>query len=181
MFHSNTQHMIDYWRGKSGLAGAPARSAIDPTEFARLAPQALMLGRAAAGIYPIRLAGGLVCDLHLRDLRGMNFLALVAERGRFDLQTALETARRRPEPLVAEITAVVGESALALELFLAPLAARAGSPERFLGLYQPLSLVSRLEDAAVAELHVRAIHGVGPANEETHRLRLATLDGRRVA
>ena len=44
MFHSNTQHMIDYWRGKSGLAGAPARAAIDPTEFARLAPQALMLG-----------------------------------------------------------------------------------------------------------------------------------------
>ena len=64
----------------------------------------------------------------IRDLRGMNFLALVAERGRFYLQTALETARRRPEPIVAEITAVAGESALALELFLAPLAARAGSP-----------------------------------------------------
>lgn len=181
MFHTNTQHMIDYWRGKGGLGGAPVRAAIDPTEFPRLAPQALVLGRTATGLYPIRLAGGLICDLHRRDLRGLNFLSLIAERDRFELQTALEVARRRPEPVVVEIAALTDEDSLDLELLLAPLAAQPGSPERFLGIYQPLSLVSRLQDAPLRELRVRAVHGVGPANEETQRLRLATLDGRRVA
>lgn len=181
MFHSNTQHMIDYWRSKCGGAAAPLRAMIDPSDFARLAPQAFVLGRETSGRYPVRLAGALVADLHGRDLRGVNFLSLAAVGGRLALQTALETARRRPEPIVADVIAAADDLRLEMEVLLAPLAAAPGSPERFLGLYQPLSLASRLSDAAIAELRVGAIHGVGPANEETYRLRLATLDGRRVA
>ena len=181
MFHSNTQKMIDYWRSKSGMAGLPVRAAIDPSEFPRLAPQAFMLGRAASGVYPVRLAGGLVAELHRRDLRGRNFLTLVAERDRADLHTALETARRRPEPLVAQVEAMAEDGSLTLEILLAPIAGGPGSPERFLGLYQPLSLVAALDDRPIRELAVAALRSIGPANEETHRLRLATLDGRRVA
>lgn len=181
MFHSNTQQMIDYWRGKSGLAALPVRAAIDPTEFAKLAPQAFMLGRASSGVYPVRLAGGLVAELHQRDLRGRNFLSLVDERGRTDLHTALETARRRPEPMVAHIEAMGDDASVELEILFAPIAGGPNSPERFLGLYQPMSLVAGLRDQPIRALAVRAIRGVGPANEETYRLRLATLDGRRVA
>jgi hypothetical protein len=181
MFHSNTQQMIDYWRGKCGLAGLPVRAAIDPTEFAKLAPQAFVLGREASGHYPVRLSGGLISELHQQDLRGRNFLSLIDIRGRADLHTALETARRRPEPMVAQIEAQSDGASLILELLFAPIAGGPGSPERFLGLYQPLSLVAALRDQPVRQLMVREIRGVGPANEETHRLRLATLDGRWVA
>lgn len=181
MFHSNTQQMIDYWRGKGGLAGVPVRAAIDPTEFPRIAPQALMLGRAASGLYPVRLAGGLVAELHRRDLRGANFLSLFAEQDRTRLHAAMETARQRPEPIVATATGLTEEGSVELEILLAPVAAAPGSPERFLGFYQPLSLVSRLNDAPLLELRLRSVRGVGAANEEPHRLRLATLDGRRVA
>lgn len=181
MFHSNTQRMIDYWRSRAEFGGAPDRASLDPAHFARLAPQAFILGRSVAGVYPIRLAGELVCDLHGRPLRGQNFLALVAAEDRFNLQTALEIARRRPEPLVATMEALTDETSLPLELLIAPLATRMGQPDRFLGLYQPLSMVSRLDGGLIRQLTVRSVRGVGPANEETPRLRLATLSGRRVA
>lgn len=181
MFHSNTQQLIDYWRQQGGLAGLPVRAAIDPTAFAKLMPQAFMLGRTVNGVYPVRLAGGLLVDLHQRDLRRQNVLSLFSERDRFNLHTALETSRRRPEPVVVGVEALTEGASLILEILFAPIAGGPGSPERFLGLYQPLSLVARLDGLPIRELAVRSIRGVGPANEETHRLRLATLDGRRVA
>ena len=181
MFHSNTQQMIDYWRSKCGVAGLPVRADIDPTEFAKLAPQAFVLGREASGVYPVRLSGGLVSELHRRDLRGRNFLSLLDPLGRHEVQTALETGRRRPEPVVARIDALSDTATLELELLFAPIAGGPGSPERFLGLYQPISLVAALGAEPLRQLFVREVHGVGPANEETNRLRLATLDGRWVA
>ncbi|KQW70314.1 hypothetical protein ASE17_15515 [Phenylobacterium sp. Root77] len=181
MFHSNTQQMIDYWRSKSGVAGLPSRRDIDPSEFAKLAPHTFVLGREASGVYPVRLAGGLISELHQRDLRGRNFLTLLDPLGRLEVQTALETARRRPEPVVARIDALSETATLDLELLIAPIAGGPGSPERFLGLYQPISLVAALHEEPLRQLVVRDVRGVGPANEETHRLRLATLDGRWVA
>jgi len=181
MFHSNTQTLIDYWRGRGGFRGLPTRAQIDPMDFPKLLPQVMILGRSATGVYPVRLAGGFVSDLHGRDLRGQNGLTLFAERDRFNLHTALETARRRPEPVVATVEAFTDTASLPMEVLFAPLAGVEGSPERFLGLYQPLSLVARLEGQPVRQLVVRGVRGVGPANEEVPHLRLATLDGRRVA
>ena len=181
MYHSNTQQMIDYWRAKRGPGGLPARMAIDPTEFARLAPQTFILGRAASGLYPIRLVGGLIAELHGRDLRGLNFLSLANEAGRRPLHLGIETSRRRPEPMVAQFEARTGESSIPVEVLLAPLASGDGSPERLLGLYQPLALVASLNDRPVRELLVQSVRGVSPANEESPHLRLATRDGRRVA
>ncbi len=181
MVHSNTQRMIDYWRSQGGFGGLPVRSAINPADFPTLMTQTFMLGRVASGVYPIRLAGGLIGDLHKRDLRGQNMLDLIGERDRFNLHTALETARRRPEPMVVEMEGRTDGASLMLEVLFAPIAGAPGSPERFLGLYQPLSLVAKLRDMPIRQLAVRSIQGVGPANEETHRLKLATLDGRRVA
>ncbi|MFN3511411.1 MAG: PAS domain-containing protein [Phenylobacterium sp.] len=178
-FHSNTQRLIDYWRELGADSRPPRREAVDPSHFARLAPQVFMLGRIAPGLYPVRLAGGLVTELHADPLRGRNLLSLFRERDRFLLQTALETARRRPEPVVATVQAVTEDgAALPLELLFAPLA---GEPERFFGLYQPLAMVSRLDERPIREFALGALQGVGPANEETPRLRLATLGGRRVA
>lgn len=178
-FHSNTQRLIDYWRSLGLAGGPPRRASVDPAHFSNLAPQTFVLGRSGVGMYPVRLAGGFVGELHGRDLRGLNGLNLFRERDRSNLQTALETARRRPEPVVATVHAHADNgAALALEVLFAPLA---GDPDRYLGLYQPLSMVARLDGLPIRELAIGALRGVGPANEETPRLKLATLDGRRVA
>jgi len=55
--------------------------------------QVFIAGRVATGIYPLRLVGGLVAELHGRDLRQQNAISLFRERDRLDLKAALETAR----------------------------------------------------------------------------------------
>jgi len=181
MFHSNTERLIDYWRGLAGFGRVPARADVDPSAFADLAPQAFVLGRVGSGIYPVRLAGGFVAALHQRDLRRQNALSLFAQRDRLELQTALESARRRPEPLVATVAVAAEGCAIDMEILFAPLAGADGGPDRFLGLYQPLTMVARLRGRPAELFGVRTLRGVGPANEETPRLRLAALDGRRIA
>ncbi len=181
VFHSNTERLIDYWRSRGGDGRLPARSAISPADFSEVIAQVFVLGRTRSGIYPVRLAGGFVTDLHQRDLRAQNGLSLVRERDRFALHTALETAWRRPEPVVATVEVLTEGSSLGMEILFAPLAGANGSPDRFLGLYQPLGMVARLRGLPALPFAVRDIRGMGPANEETPRLRLATLDGRRIA
>ena len=144
-------------------------------------PQAFILGRAFSGVYPVRLAGGFVSDLHGKDLRRLNGLSLWAERDRSRLQGALEESRRRPEPLVATAEAVSDTGRLGLEMVFAPLVGPEGEVDRFLGLYQPLGITARLRGEAVTALHLRALQRAGAANEEAPRLKLATLDGRHVA
>jgi hypothetical protein len=98
------------------------------------------------------------------------------------LQSALEASRRSPEPLVAHVTVLVQGAALPMEVLFAPLAGAGGdAPDRFLGLYQPLGMVSRLMGRPAVELAVRELRGAGPANEVLPRLRLAAVDGRRIA
>jgi hypothetical protein len=181
VFHSNTERLIDYWRSLGGQRRPPARAALDPTAFSELLPQTFMLARVASGLYPVRLSGGFVADLHQADLRGRNALGLFRERDRRELHTALETARRRPEPMVATVEIVTDGPGLEMEVLFAPLAGGEHTPDRFLGLYQPLGRVSRLGDHRVRELAIRNLRGAGAANEEIPRLRLATLDGRRIA
>lgn len=188
MFHANTVRLIDYWTSRVQGGRAPSRGSIQPGDFRQLMPQVFMLGRTERGVYSIRLAGGFVADLHRRDLRGENALHLWSERDRLRLQTALEELRHRPEPLVATAEALTAEGpSLPLEVLFAPLVAHDGGPDRFLGLYQPLSMVARLNGQPALELSVRNLRRAGAANEqpeadeEAPRLRLAAVDGRRVA
>ncbi|CAN7278373.1 PAS domain-containing protein [Phenylobacterium sp. LjRoot219] len=181
MFHANTQRLIDYWTQRAQPGRAPSRASINPGDFRQLMPQTFMLGREARGAYTVRLAGGFVGDLHRQDLRGTNGLMLWSERDRLRLQGALEDIRRRPEPLVAMAEVLTDGPSLSIEVLFAPLAAHDGGPERYLGLYQPLAMVSRLQDRPALELSVRALRRPAAANEETAPVRLATLYGRRIA
>jgi hypothetical protein len=182
MFHANTMRLIDYWTGRAQLGRAPSRSAIQPADFRQLMPQTFVLGRESKGSYPVRLAGGFVADLHGCDLRGVNGLSLWSERDQLRLQTALEDIRRRPEPLVAttEVLTKDGPS-LPMEVFFAPLTGDDGGPDRYLGLYQPLSMVARLEGRAALELSVRSLRRPDAAFDETPRVRLAAIGGRLIA
>jgi len=155
--------------------------AVNPADFAEVMSQVFITGRVATGVYPLRLVGGLVAELHQRDLRQQNLLGLFRERDRLDLKAALETARRRPEPVVTQVDALTDGPVLPLEILFLPLAAAADSPERYLGLYQPLAMVARLRGLPIREFALRRVTGLGPSNVESPRLRLAALDGRRIA
>ena len=181
MFHASTERMIDYWTSRAQPGEAPSRAAIQPADFRQLMAQTFILGRELKGYYPFRLAGGFVSDLHRRDLRGVNALFLWAERDRLRLQTALEELRNRPEPLVATVEAVTEVGTLPLEILFAPLTSHDGAPDRFLGLYQPLSMVARVQGQPARQLVLRSLRRPGAANEEGPRLRLAAVDGRQVA
>src|SRR6478609_7770406 len=182
MFHPSTERLIDYWRGKAADDGVPTRASVNPGEFLDLLPQVFILGRDAKGRYPVRLAGGFVTDLHARDLRGEDALGFWALSQRLEVKSALEVARRRGEPVVitADIRSV-GAPSVGMEVLLAPMVGADGQVDRFLGLYQPIAMIQRLMGRPASELGVRNIQSLGPANEESPRLRLATLHGRRIA
>lgn len=179
MAHPNTERLTEYWRAKAGPFAAPARTNIDPTEFIDLLPQVLIVGRRDAGELPFRLIGGLIADLHQRDLRGVNMLSLWTDADRAALRLALEQIRRRPEPLLVtgEIRADDGVR-VGLEMMLAPLVGLTGEIDRYLGLYQPLGMTARLMGRTVQTLKLLNLSRSG---EEGPRLRLAAVDGRRIA
>jgi hypothetical protein len=181
MFHANTQRLIDYWTSRGQPGRAPSRASIQPADFRQLMPQTFILGREARGAYPVRLAGGFVADLHRRDLRGVNGLSLWSRHDQLRLQAALEGIRRSPEPLVVHAEVVAESGTMPMEVLFAPMLAHDGGPDRYLGLYQPLSMVTRLRGQPAMELALRSMLRPGAANEEAPRVRLAAVSGRRIA
>ena len=181
MIHPSTERLIDYWRDKKGGSALPSRADINPAEFLELLPQVFILGRDG-GRLPFRLAGGFVSELHARDLRGQDALSLWALAHRLELKSALDVARKRRTPVV--VTADIrshGVPSVGMEVLFAPLRGASGETDRFLGLYQPIAMMARLMGRPAYELGVREIQPLGESNEDMPRLRLATLDGRRIA
>ncbi|MBX3480698.1 MAG: PAS domain-containing protein [Caulobacter sp.] len=179
MAHPNTERLTEYWRARAGAHAAPLRADIDPMDFVDLLPQTLIVGRPEAGDLPFRLVGGLIAQLHQRDLRGVNLLTLFTGPDRAALRLAIEQVYRRPEPLL-----ITGEiraqdiPAVGLEMVLCPLVGVHGTIDRFIGLYQPLGMTARLMGRPVRELK---LHSLSRSGEDGPRLRLASLDGRRIA
>jgi hypothetical protein len=161
---------------------APARASIDPSDFAQVLPQIFILGRRGFGDYAFRLNGGFVADLHGRDLREENVIGLWEPEDRAPLQLALETIRRRVEPMVIDCDAWPDYGLpLRLELMLAPLTGPSGDVDRIIGLYQPTAPVAVLMGRAVRSLSIRTILAGGGAREALPPLRLAAVNGRRIA
>ena len=179
MLHSNTERLIDYWRERKRGAFSPPRSAIDPTELSGMLPQVFILGRTAPGRFVFRLAGGLVTQVHSRDLRQVDFLDLWTGEDRPRLTAILEAARRGCEPVVAVAEARSSRGAAPIEMVLAPLLAETAPQDRMIGLYQPLESLAPLADLP-ASLTLR--HVASAAERATPpRLRLAAIDGRLIA
>jgi hypothetical protein len=180
MFHSNTERLIDYWRDRKPERLSPPRSAIDPGDITDLLPQIFILGRAAGGQHLFRLAGGLMGDLHRRDLRGVDFAALWSPSDRPRLTAAIEAGRRAAEPLVLTVEASNDlEGSARLEILLAPLRADSAPLDRSLGLYQPLSPLAALRGRPITELSL--IRFGSTLEREPPRLRLAAVDGLLIA
>ncbi len=141
-----------------------------------------MLGRRGSGQYHFRLAGGFIAGLHGRDLRDEDLMRLWSGGDRVQLQLALELARRKPNPIVAGAQARTELGAvLELEILFMPLAAPSGEVDRVMGFYQPTSAVAVLMGQPVKTLSLTSIRALGVQGAVLPHLRLAAVDGRRIA
>jgi hypothetical protein len=184
MFHANTQRLIEDWRAcRRDVGTAPLRADISPADFRDILPQLFILGREGPGAEAFRLAGGLLADLHDRDLRGVPFLSLWPHPDREVVADAMDSARRSGVPAVLDASAWSGDGhEVRLEIVIAPLIGPSGKPDRVLGLYQPTSSLRRLMGQPVQELtlHEVKLAGPGETRPPRARLRLATLNGERL-
>jgi hypothetical protein len=182
MSHSNTNRMIDYWNVRKGDGLAPPRASIDPAEFSDVITQTFVIGRARAGVYPFRLAGGLLDDLHHTSLLASDFTTLWAIGDRPKMQAAIEAAVHRGSALLADVKGRTLQGLEArLEVFLAPLSNPTGQIDRLLGLYQPVSPLFRLQNQPIERLFLQNIAFAGAGEATPAPLRIAAIDGRRIA
>jgi len=180
--HSNTARMLAYWEARCAGGNGPPRSSIDPLGFADIVSQVFMIGRERAGVFPFRLAGALLDDLHRGPLMGLSFTHLWAADDRPRLQAVIEASLRNQAPLLlhAQGRSIDGNLAR-IEILLAPLASGKGGIERLLGFYQPVSPLFRLKDQKIERLFLLEAVLAGAVEAATPVMRLASLDGRRVA
>jgi hypothetical protein len=179
MAHSSTELLIDYWQARVRDGQAPTRATINPVDFPTILPQIFILGRHAPGEASFRLVGGLVAELHGRDLRGVGFSSLWAQSARLPLQTEMERIRRRPAASRFAARIEAGLQTLDLEIALMPLANASGEIDRFLGIYQPRQPVARLRGQTADRLQLLSFSG-GAAEAEGPNIRLAAVGGRRI-
>ena len=178
MFHSNTERLIDYWRGLRSGRPVPSRASVDPSGFVALAPRTFIASRDEWGGFELRLAGEMLIDLHGRQLRGGQLERLWRPIHRQRLAGLLEAALAAGEPLVTSAEAWGPDAVhVRLEVLFLPLAGADGVADRFLGLYQPTTGVWR---GPVSELALLGGYGVADETLPFH-LRLATVDGRQLA
>lgn len=181
MVHPNTERLTEYWRARRGESAMPRRADIDPMAFHDLLPQTFIVGRSPQGLFPFRLIGGMIADLHQNDLRGRCLLELWRPSDRWQLKSALEFARRRPEPVIVNADILAdGVPPLGVEILFAPLTGPGGEADRFIGLYQPAAPIARLLGRPARALAIAAI--ARPEDGEiAPSLRLAAYNGRRIA
>jgi hypothetical protein len=181
MFHSNTEKLIATWRSHRAGARLPARSDLSPIDLGSLLPQIFILGRDGDGEETFRLSGGLIADLHGRDLRSSSFHSLWSKLDRPQVTAALARSRSAAAPVVITVDAVSGRSdAIGIELCLAPMIGPSGDADRTLGLYQPISTVARLMGAPIRTFSIRGVALASDFSSGPH-LRLVIDNTRRVA
>ena len=179
MFTTNTERLLTYWRERRGDAPAPRRIDIDVADFVALAPQAFIAEMGAGGDVRFRLAGEAIAALSGRPLRGESLLSLWTPEQRGRVSRLLTTALLEAEPLVVLAGGVADDGAQArFELLFAPLFGPLGALDRFLGLCQPATGAGGT--IRIGPLSIVAVNGVADEARRA-RLRLAALDGRRIA
>jgi len=156
----------------------PRRADIEPAGFVALAPQVFIAQREPGGDVRFRFAGEIIVELHAVPLRGESLLRLWRPDCRARLSMLLGAALAHAAPMVMLAEARADERiSTELEILFAPITGPDGTPDRFLGLYQPMrsGWLGQL-----GELSILAVNGLSGSSERG-RLRLAALDGRRIA
>jgi hypothetical protein len=174
--------MLAYWEARRENGAAAPRSSIDPAQFADVVTQVFMIGRERAGVFPFRLAGALLDDLHRGPLTGLTFDHLWTVDDRPRLQASIESAMQRQAPLLlhAQGRTARGDQAR-IEILLSPLSSTKGGVDRLLGHYQPVSPLFRLQEQKIERLFLLEAVMADGSDATTASVRLASLDGRNVA
>lgn len=182
MSHSNTDRMLAYWDARREDGAAPLRASIDPAHFSDIVTQAFVVGRERAGVYPFRLAGALIEDLHRGPLLAFDFSELWTSADRPRVQSAIEAALQRGEALLAQALGrtLAGQQAR-LEILMSPIADARGQVDRLLGFYQPVSPLFRLQNQPIHRLFLLEAAFAGSGEPVPEPLRLASIGGRRIA
>jgi hypothetical protein len=183
MFSSNTERLLDYWRARRADRPAPRRADIDVADFPALAPQVFIAELLAGGDVRFRLAGETVATLAGRPLRGESLLALWTPEHRGRVSRLLAGGLARAEPVVVLAAGDVEDGGQGrAELLFAPLAGPLGDLDRFLGLCQPSPPMPGAGPGLgrIGPMHIVAVNGVADEARRA-RLRLAAIDGRRIA
>ncbi|WP_296817197.1 PAS domain-containing protein [Brevundimonas sp.] len=178
MFHPGTQKLIGYW---SSLADgrAPLRADFDVAEVSELMPRLFVLTRAERLTY--RLAGEMLRDLYGRTVKGTGFLDGFSAPARpLAQRSALQSVREGAPVVLIAMGRTELAREVALEITVAPLLSPSGAPDRLVGLVQPTTPLARLAGQPLREIAIRMAVAPEPRPGQP-RLRLAAVDGRRIA
>jgi hypothetical protein len=139
MQHAHARTLVNYWDSRRRQSPVPARADIAAADLRDLLGNLFMLQRHDASHHVFRLAGTQVCHLHQRELREQNFLSFWRGYDREHMKLLLESvlAFAAPGSAVATAHSLSGDR-MEVEMVFTPLASKAGSVDRVLGLYQPL-------------------------------------------
>ncbi|EGF89615.1 sensory box protein [Asticcacaulis biprosthecium C19] len=153
MPHSSTVSFLSYWRGlQTRPDKAPARDRFDPARLKSLIPQMIMISTSDAA-YRFRLSGGFLVAVHGYELKDTSFLSLFRSPFLDTVKTALQGSLHREQPLILTVSAPwlteddsgtpYQNETVSLEICLCPMMNLQGQVDRFVGVYQTLSVAPK--------------------------------------
>ncbi|WP_424362634.1 PAS domain-containing protein [Methylocystis parvus] len=188
-----SKDLFAYWSELKGERLAPDRADIDPGAIKNILADTFILEVDAEAQFPLRLSGGRVNALWMREQKGRSFIEFWQPADRRSVGSAVTTVVDGVVPVVAGVkTYIEGHSLLELELLLLPLRHFGKTHSRVLGalspVYQPewlgqlragpLELISlRVIEAAHAPASASNVQPFPFAKSARSRPRLVVYDG----
>jgi len=158
MRHAHSDILLDYWRDRRFGETSPQRSDINPQDIADLLGNIFFLSRIDREHYVFRLAGTQLCALYRREFRDQNFLNLWRDHDVAHIQILLESVLASSSPAFFTAAAYSMDlKSLRLEVSLLPLRGSHGSPDRIMGLFQPLGDTEPFKQRPIVRTRIKEI------------------------
>lgn len=134
-----SKDLFAYWSELKGARRAPDRADIDPGAIKHILADTFVLEVDAEARFPLRLSGGRVNAIWMREQKGRSFVDLWRLEDRPSMSAAVTTVVDGVTPVVAGTkTQVEGHAPLELELLLLPLRHFGKTHSRVLGALSPV-------------------------------------------
>ena len=141
--HSATETLFTHWKSLGDGRCVPPRARLSPAGISAILPQVFILEADGDAAGNFRLAGGNVCDLHMRELRGTRFKDLFAYTSRMKLESAMRRVLSGAA-LVMRTTVRSDMGFAELETALLPMRSGDGAPDRIVGCMAPTTSAQSL-------------------------------------
>lgn len=154
-FHPDTRALLAYGRALAGSGDPPPRTPENRAD--KLVERLFVFDRVADGRLLVRTFGAELVVLFGADLRDRDFSSLWAAPDRILLSALLDAVAVAGQPGIVRVDALSkAGTRLGAEILLTPLRTPAPSPNRFLGLFQPLG--GEAYSDGIAHLRLGALH-----------------------